>query len=163
MLSFVSVAVWWVVFSIPMFRRVPEPKAAGLPAGYRGSELFPIRAALDRLVDTGRALGRYRQAVILLVAFLIYNDGIGTIMRMATIYAEELKFTCDSPGKDPFLALPELSDGFKLEKYLAQIRNQLFLQALEACNGNQTAAAKMLGVSKQTVSKFVLAQNDNES
>jgi DNA-binding protein Fis len=43
------------------------------------------------------------------------------------------------------------------------MRNQLFLQALEACNGNQTAAAKMLGVSKQTVSKFVLALNDNEN
>jgi UMF1 family MFS transporter len=91
-LAFLSVAVWWVIFSIPLFRRVPEPKAAGFPPGYRGSELFPLRAALDRLVETGRALGRYRQAVILLVAFLIYNDGIGTIMRMATIYATELNF-----------------------------------------------------------------------
>lgn len=91
-LAFVSVAVWWLLFSIPMFRRVPEPRAGGLPPGYRGSELFPLRAAVDRLVETGRALGRYRQAVILLIAFLIYNDGIGTIMRMATIYATELKF-----------------------------------------------------------------------
>ncbi len=91
-LAFVSVAVWWLIFSVPLFRRVPEPKAAGLPPGYRGSGLFPIRAALDRLVETGRALGRYRQAVILLVAFLIYNDGIGTIMRMAVIYADELNF-----------------------------------------------------------------------
>ena len=91
-LAFVSVAVWWVVFSIPLFRRVPEPKAGGFPPGYRGSELFPLRAAIDRLVETGRALGRYRQAAIMLVAFLIYNDGIGTIMRMATIYATELKF-----------------------------------------------------------------------
>ena len=54
-------------------------------------------AALDRLVETGRACGRYRQAVIMLLAFLIYNDGIGTIMRMATIYATELKIDqgCD--------------------------------------------------------------------
>ncbi len=88
-LSFLSVAVWWLVFSIPLFRRVPEPKAAGLPPGYRGSELFPIRAALGRLVETGRALGRYRQAVIMLLAFLIYNDGIGTIQRLAGSYATE--------------------------------------------------------------------------
>jgi MFS transporter, UMF1 family len=54
--------------------------------------VFPLRAAINRLVETGRALGRYRQAVLMLVAFLIYNDGIGTIMRMATIYATELKF-----------------------------------------------------------------------
>jgi UMF1 family MFS transporter len=92
-LAFLSVAVWWVVFSIPLFRRVPEPKAAGFPPGYRGGELFPLRAAIDRLVETGRELGRYRQAMILLLAFLIYNDGIGTIMRMATIYATELKFS----------------------------------------------------------------------
>jgi UMF1 family MFS transporter len=91
-LAFLSVAVWWLVFSIPLFRRVPEPKAAGLPPGYREVGLFPIRAAIDRIIETGRALGRYRQAAIMLIAFLIYNDGIGTIMRMATIYAAELGF-----------------------------------------------------------------------
>jgi MFS transporter, UMF1 family len=91
-LAFLSVAVWWLVFSIPLFRRVPEPKAAGLPAGYAGSRFFPIRPAFSRLVETGRSLGRYRQAVILVVAFLIYNDGVGTIQRMAAIYATELKF-----------------------------------------------------------------------
>jgi transcriptional regulator with PAS, ATPase and Fis domain len=83
--------------------------------------------------------------------------------RADVIDAEDLKFNCDPPGKDPLAALPEPSDGFKVEEYLRQVRNQLFLRALEACNGNQTAAAKMLGVSKQTVSKFVLGQNDNEN
>lgn len=83
--------------------------------------------------------------------------------RADVIDAEDLKFNCDPPGKDPLVALPELSNGFKLEKYLAQVRNQLFLQALEACKGNQTAAAEMLGVSKQAVSKFVQGKNDNEN
>ncbi len=92
-LSFVSVAIWWLVFSIPLFRRVPEPRATGLPVGYEaeaGSSL-PIRAAVARLGETFRALRRYRQAFVMLLAFLIFNDGIGTIMRMATIYATELK------------------------------------------------------------------------
>jgi transcriptional regulator with PAS, ATPase and Fis domain len=79
------------------------------------------------------------------------------------IDADDLLITDDNPDKVPFVALPELSDGFKLEKCLAQIRNQLFLQALEACKGNQSAAAEMLGVSKQAVSKFVQGQNDNEN
>ena len=35
--------------------------------------------------------GRYRQAALMLLAFLIYNDGIGTIIRMAGIYGAELK------------------------------------------------------------------------
>lgn len=83
--------------------------------------------------------------------------------RADVIDAEDLKFNCDPQGSDPFAALPEPSDGFKVEEYLAQIRNQLFLRALEACKGNQTAAAGLLGVSKQAVSKFVLGQNDNEN
>ena len=83
--------------------------------------------------------------------------------RADVIDAEDLIITCNSAAKDPFAALPEPSDGFKVEEYLGQVRNQLFLRALEACKGNQTAAAKLLGVSKQTVSKFVLGQNDNEN
>jgi transcriptional regulator with AAA-type ATPase domain len=83
--------------------------------------------------------------------------------RADVIDAEDLIITCDPLGKDPFAALPEPSNGFKLEEYLGQVRNQLFLRAIEACKGNQTAAAELLGVSKQAVSKFVLGQNDNEN
>lgn len=81
--------------------------------------------------------------------------------RAEVINAEDLIITCDPPGKDPFAALPEPSQGFKVDEYLTKVRNQLFLRALEACKGNQTAAAELLGVSKQAVSKFVLGQNDN--
>ena len=49
---------------------------------------LPIRAAFVALVGTGRGLRRYRQAFLMLIAFLIYNDGIGTIIRMATIYGD---------------------------------------------------------------------------
>ncbi len=90
-LSFLSVAIWWLLFSIPLFRRVPEPAGTGLPPGYEAGAILPIRAAVTRLIETGHALRRYRHAFIMLLAFLIYNDGIGTIIRMATIYATELK------------------------------------------------------------------------
>ena len=83
-LAFLSVAVWWLIFSIPLFRHVPEPRATRQRTGSRSSR----RSALSR--ETFRHLGRYRQAVIMLIAFLIYNDGIGTIIRMATIYGTEL-------------------------------------------------------------------------
>jgi MFS transporter, UMF1 family len=85
-LAFLSVAVWWLIFSIPLFRRVPEPPVVG---AVRVSGL-PVRAAIARLIDTVRSLRSYRQAFLLLVAFLIYNDGIGTIMRMATLYGREI-------------------------------------------------------------------------
>jgi MFS transporter, UMF1 family len=89
-LSFLSVAIWWLVFSIPLFRRVPEPAPTGGLAADAMGRARPIRAAVDRLIETGHSLRRYRQAVLMLLAFLIYNDGIGTIMRMATIYATEI-------------------------------------------------------------------------
>jgi len=89
-LSFLSVAVWWFVFSIPLFRRVSEPKAARPPSEMREGLIGTVRVATGRLKETAHHLGRYRQAVLMLLAFLIYNDGIGTIMRMAAIYATEL-------------------------------------------------------------------------
>jgi UMF1 family MFS transporter len=89
-LAFLSVAVWWLVFSIPLFRRVPEPPAAGGTSEGEKRRGLPIRPALDRLVETGRSLRRYKQALVMLLAFLIYNDGIGTIMRMAVRYGDEI-------------------------------------------------------------------------
>jgi UMF1 family MFS transporter len=87
-LAFLSVAVWWVVFSLPLFRRVPEPPRR-LESDERLGE-SPVRAALVRLGETFRALRGYRQAFLMLLAFLIYNDGIQTIIKMATAYGTEL-------------------------------------------------------------------------
>jgi MFS transporter, UMF1 family len=86
--SFASVAIWWAVFSIPLFRQVPEPRRQlerdEAPSGN------PLSTAARRLVETFVELRRYRQAFILLLAFLLYNDGIQTIIRMATIYGTEI-------------------------------------------------------------------------
>ena len=90
-LSFLSAAIWWLVFSIPLFQRVREPAPRGERTADGALKQLPIRAAVDRLIETGRSLQRYRQALLMLLAFLIYNDGIGTIMRMATIYATEIQ------------------------------------------------------------------------
>lgn len=87
-LAFLSVAVWWVVFSIPLFRRISEPPVRLESGEKRGGN--PIKVAFARLGETGRALRRYKNGFLMLLAFLIYNDGIGTIIRMATKYGEEL-------------------------------------------------------------------------
>lgn len=87
-LAFVSVAVWWVLFSIPLFRRVPEPPARIEPDERRGEN--PVRVAFTRLGETFHELRGYRQAFLMLLAFLIYNDGIQTIIKMATAYGTEL-------------------------------------------------------------------------
>ena len=87
-LSFASVAFWWLIFSIPLLRRVPEPPRA-LEADETGGE-SSIRAALVRVWETFHELRGYRQAFLMLVAFLLYNDGIQTIIRMASIYGAEI-------------------------------------------------------------------------
>jgi UMF1 family MFS transporter len=87
-LAFLSVAVWWALFSIPLFRRVPEPPARIEPDERRGEN--PVRAAFGRLGETFRELRSYRQAFLMLLAFLIYNDGIQTIIKMATAYGTEI-------------------------------------------------------------------------
>ncbi|NOY56528.1 MAG: MFS transporter [Actinobacteria bacterium] len=88
-LSFVSVAIWWAIFSIPLFRRVPEPPAASAPHE-RGTSI--ITASLKRLGTTFQHLRKYRHLFRFLIAFLIYNDGIGTIISVAVIYGTELGF-----------------------------------------------------------------------
>lgn len=86
--SLASVAAWWVLFSIPLFRRVPEP-ARLLDEAETGAENAVV-AATRRLVVTFRELRQYKQAFVFLLAFLIYNDGIQTIIRMATTYGAEI-------------------------------------------------------------------------
>jgi len=76
--------VWWVVFSIPLFRSVPEPQAHREPEERPGGSA--LLAAARRLVETFQELRRYRDAFMFLLAFLLYNDGIQTMIRMATLY-----------------------------------------------------------------------------
>ena len=88
-LSFVSVAIWWAIFTIPLLRNVPEP-----PAGRRaGEDANPVKAGFQRLRKTFSEIRRYRQLFIFLIAFWVYNDGIGTIIKMATIYGAEIGIT----------------------------------------------------------------------
>jgi UMF1 family MFS transporter len=87
-LALLSVAVWWVLFSIPLFRRVPGP-ARRLEAD-ETPRSNPFRAAFTRLGETLRELRGYKQAFLMLLAFLVYNDGIQTIIKMATAYGTDL-------------------------------------------------------------------------
>ncbi len=84
-ISFVSVSIWWLLFSIPLFRHVPEPAVVA-----RGERGHPLAIASRRLVRTLKELRGFREAFLLLVAFAIYNDGINTIIKMATSYGAQL-------------------------------------------------------------------------
>jgi UMF1 family MFS transporter len=85
-LSFLSVGIWWALFSIPVLRHVPEPP--GMAEAQ--AEVHPILGGFRRLGQTFRHIRRYRELIKFLVAFWLYNDGIGTIIKMATIYGAEI-------------------------------------------------------------------------
>ena len=84
--SFFSVGVWWLVFSIPIFRNVSEPQGVEV----KGQRISPLKAGFERLQHTFRDIGKYKQLLIFLIAFWLYNDGISTIIDMATIYGQEV-------------------------------------------------------------------------
>lgn len=86
-LAFVTVALWWLAFSVPLFRRVAEPTEG---QGQRPRGRMALRAGLQGLMTTFREVRRHRDALWFLVAFLLYSDGIGTIMRLAAAYGSEL-------------------------------------------------------------------------
>jgi UMF1 family MFS transporter len=93
-LSLASVAVWWAAFSIPLFAYVPEPDlgrpGGAIDHGDGGGAATPIRIGYRRVVETAADFREYRDLLVFLVAFLLYADGIGTIIRMASIYGAEI-------------------------------------------------------------------------
>ena len=86
--SFVSAAVWWALFSIPLFRTVREPDSR-LGEG-EAMGLNAAKVGFSRVAATLREIRGHPDLFLFLLAFLVYNDGVGTIVRMATIYGAEV-------------------------------------------------------------------------
>ncbi len=76
------VAVWFALFSIPLFLWVPGTRPA-----VHSKKTGIIKTGMKDLKDTFREVRRYRQIVRLLVARMIYNDGLVTIFAFGGIYA----------------------------------------------------------------------------
>ena len=82
-ISFFITAVWWAVFSIPMLKNVhqvhgidPEPHA--------------VRNSLRRLGSLFREAAQHKRMFVFLMAYLLYIDGVGTIIKMASSYSTTL-------------------------------------------------------------------------
>lgn len=80
------VALWWGIFSIPTFLWLRERSASReLPPG-----TTYLRVGFARLSHTLRKINQFRELVKFLVAFLIYNDGVQTVIVMAAIFGAEV-------------------------------------------------------------------------
>jgi UMF1 family MFS transporter len=89
-LCFVTVSIWWFIFTLPLLRHVKEPPRR-IEVGEENMK--PLTASFSRLGQTFRDIRHYRDLSLGMLAFWVYANGIGTIIIMATAYGNELGFS----------------------------------------------------------------------
>lgn len=80
-LSFVTVAVWWGMWAIPLFRFVHDPSAREHQGAWTEA-----RRAVATLRATFHKIRGHRNVYGFLIAYWLYIDGVDTIVRMAVDY-----------------------------------------------------------------------------
>jgi UMF1 family MFS transporter len=87
--SFLTVALWWLLFSIPIALGVREPAAAGGTTGRRAHAAVRT-GAWRELAGTLREVAQRRALWMFLLAYWLYIDGVNTVIKMAVDYGGAL-------------------------------------------------------------------------
>jgi UMF1 family MFS transporter len=83
---FITVAVWWGIFSIPILVYTKESKMdRRMP-----QKQNPVIASIKSIIGTLKRIKEHKQAFLFLLAFWLYNDGINTVIIMAAIFGSEI-------------------------------------------------------------------------
>jgi UMF1 family MFS transporter len=107
-LCLLAMGIWWAVFSLPILLLVRDK------AQPRVNRASMVATAVAGLQDVKRTLGHirhYRMLAIFLIGFLIFNDGVMTVISQASVYAKN-QFQMDDQALIPvflmiqFVALP---------------------------------------------------------
>jgi UMF1 family MFS transporter len=85
-LSFLMVAAWWTLFSVPLLLWVKEPDSHGFGV------IAAVRSGLRQLYETFREIRREKAIFLFLIAYWCYIDGVDTIVRMAVDYGLSIGF-----------------------------------------------------------------------
>lgn len=85
-LSFVLTALWWLLFSIPFFKKVHQ--VHGIE-----QDRTPVRTSLKRIGETLKDIRKYRHIMFFLIAYFFYIDGVDTIFTMATAFGIDMGIT----------------------------------------------------------------------
>ncbi|MES0397161.1 MAG: MFS transporter [Syntrophobacteria bacterium] len=90
-ISFLSVALWWAIFSLPIMIWVKEPPTHRKTSGWK-----MVGSGLLQLKTTFAEIRKLRVVFLFLIAYWLYIDGVDTIVRMAVDYGMSLGFPADS-------------------------------------------------------------------
>ena len=86
--SFLLVSIWWAIFSIPLFRAVPEIQKNASSIKFSEMAIRGVR----QLASTFREVRHIRGILIFLLAYWFYIDGVATMIRMSLNYGIRLGF-----------------------------------------------------------------------
>ena len=84
--SFLSVSVWWGVFSIPILKYVKENSSDKIEIKIT----HLITQSFQRVLSTFRDIRKYKTLSTFLLAYWLYMDGVDTIVRMALAYGADI-------------------------------------------------------------------------
>ncbi len=107
-LCLLVMGLWWAVFSLPILLVVRDKSR---PRAEHRSVVATALTGLQEVKHTLGAISRYRMLAVFLIGFLIFNDGVMTVISQATVYAKN-KFSLDDKELIPvflmiqFVALP---------------------------------------------------------
>jgi UMF1 family MFS transporter len=90
--SFLTVAIWWGVFTVPLLLFVREPRLENRSADV----LATIRSGFAQLRETFREIRRLKMVFTFLLGYWLYIDGVDTVIRMAVDYGAALDLPGDS-------------------------------------------------------------------
>ena len=90
--SFLSVAIWWSIFTVPLVTGVKEPHRSQQHKTF----LDISKEAFKSLYQTSKSISQYKSAVVFLLAYFLYMDGVDTIIRMATSYGSDIGISAQS-------------------------------------------------------------------
>ncbi len=83
---FLTVGLWWILFAIPIVRHVKESRREAAASTVKQA----VSTAFERLGKTFRSIRQYPELLKYMVSYWFFNDGINTVIVMATVYGSSI-------------------------------------------------------------------------
>ena len=84
--SFLSVAIWWSIFTLPLIKFVRERKGEITSLSLAST----VKNSFFRVINTFKEIRQYKNLFYFLVAYWLYMDGIDTVVRMALAFGSDI-------------------------------------------------------------------------